>query len=689
MVSPGGSSESTSPPPVEPETSSEVVQAPEDGSGSGFSGDNPAEDPWSWTPAANSPEPGFFGKSESSHEVLPPPDLEQTEDEDTDEAAAGVEKPIPEEDVYAAVAVEPTNTLPLWMTSVPSSDSESVLEGSLEEPFFDPVEVVQYTSDIPPSTSEALFFPPEDLLKSELSVEASSIDDVDSETQSYHPVTHFTDSPERETWSFGAPVFSSLTETAVDLQEAKEEIEVMTTPGNDLFPAGFILEDTHEKKEAEGQNIKEAPEIFASFPEEEESPTFAEVQVVTVFSFGALTEKPAEVEEFTEEYTLPLPDSEDHHKVEVLEERHVGTTPVTTVPFAEHAEDLAVDEVMVATTTAPVSASSESPDSNGSVVLSPEKDSPFTRVSDSAPEDEDLVLREHPKHEDPDDAPLPNPASEAPLLESPISLDSEGDLVENTGEGLPGTPVQEEVIDTTFRNISEPKSANNLTTSTGGSQEVKNASAAEVQPFEKDFSEDIDVSFDLFQYGNVAVEGDSSGFYSSTQGTELEALALPTRPGRALTVFFSLRVTNMPFSMNLFNKSSDEYKTLEQRFLQLVRPRSPPLISLSSLSCSSLTTVSILKLVPYLQSNLNNFKNLEILNFRNGSIVVNSRLRFGKPVPRGVTSVVYLILEDFANTAYQKMNLAIDKYSLDVESGTRTLLASLRKLVHRKGVEEV
>lgn len=79
--------------------------------------------------------------------------------------------------------------------------------------------------------------------------------------------------------------------------------------------------------------------------------------------------------------------------------------------------------------------------------------------------------------------------------------------------------------------------------------------------------------------------------------------------------------------------------------------------------------VFTLKLVPYLQSNLNNFKNLEILNFRNGSIVVNSRMRFGKPVPTGVTNVVYLILEDFANNAYHTMNLAIDKYSLDVESG--------------------
>ncbi|XP_041128679.1 interphotoreceptor matrix proteoglycan 2-like, partial [Polyodon spathula] len=116
-----------------------------------------------------------------------------------------------------------------------------------------------------------------------------------------------------------------------------------------------------------------------------------------------------------------------------------------------------------------------------------------------------------------------------------------------------------------------------------------------------------------------------------------------TLPARALVVFFSLRVTNMMFSEDLFNKSSPEYKALEQRFLEL--------------------------LVPYLQSNLTNFQNLEILNFRNGSIVVNSRMKFAKWVPRNVTNAVYVILEDFCNTAYQTMNLAIDKYSLDVESG--------------------
>ncbi|KAM9851219.1 interphotoreceptor matrix proteoglycan 2 [Aulostomus maculatus] len=156
-----------------------------------------------------------------------------------------------------------------------------------------------------------------------------------------------------------------------------------------------------------------------------------------------------------------------------------------------------------------------------------------------------------------------------------------------------------------------------------------------------------DHGFDVFHYGygviNHTEEG-STGFpFGVSHGTDQASIAMPVNPGRALMVFFSLRVTNMIFSEDLFNKSSPEYKALEQRFLEL--------------------------LVPYLQSNLSNFENLEILNFRNGSIVVNSRMKFGKPVPRGVTSTVYLILEDFCNTAYQTMNLAIDKYSLDVESG--------------------
>lgn len=113
----------------------------------------------------------------------------------------------------------------------------------------------------------------------------------------------------------------------------------------------------------------------------------------------------------------------------------------------------------------------------------------------------------------------------------------------------------------------------------------------------------------------------------------------------------------------------------------------------SALNCCSLEYTSIppfnvclFQLVPYLQSNLSNFQNLEILNFRNGSIVVNSRMKFGKPVPHGVTTAVYLILEDFCNTAYQTMNLAIDKYSLDVESGTSILYIYTQNTEHKQGL---
>ncbi|XP_009869626.1 PREDICTED: interphotoreceptor matrix proteoglycan 2-like, partial [Apaloderma vittatum] len=172
----------------------------------------------------------------------------------------------------------------------------------------------------------------------------------------------------------------------------------------------------------------------------------------------------------------------------------------------------------------------------------------------------------------------------------------------------------------------------------------------------------LDVSVDLDHVSTVhfspeLTEEERSGTDSHVKltthihSTEMASVAWATHenrstttiPSRALVVFFSLRVTNMMFSEDLFNKNSPEYKALEQRFLEL--------------------------LVPYLQSNLTGFQNLEILNFRNGSIVVNSRMKFAKPVPRNVTNAVYMILEDFCNTAYHTMNLAIDKYSLDVESG--------------------
>ncbi|KAM8770664.1 interphotoreceptor matrix proteoglycan 2 isoform 2-T2 [Rhynchonycteris naso] len=172
----------------------------------------------------------------------------------------------------------------------------------------------------------------------------------------------------------------------------------------------------------------------------------------------------------------------------------------------------------------------------------------------------------------------------------------------------------------------------------------------------QDISLELDrIGTDYYQPELIPEENVKVGSYvemsTNVHSTEMAIVAQPTKSDDsnhtqttgALLVFFSLRVTNMMFSEDLFNKNSLEYKALEQRFLEL--------------------------LVPYLQSNLTGFQNLEILNFRNGSIVVNSRMKFAESVPPDVNNAVYMILEDFCTTAYQTMNLAIDKYSLDVESG--------------------
>ncbi|XP_043962030.1 interphotoreceptor matrix proteoglycan 1 [Gambusia affinis] len=109
-----------------------------------------------------------------------------------------------------------------------------------------------------------------------------------------------------------------------------------------------------------------------------------------------------------------------------------------------------------------------------------------------------------------------------------------------------------------------------------------------------------------------------------------------------LVVFFSLRLTNMDFSEDLFNNTSAEYRALENTLLDM--------------------------LLPYLQANLTGFRNLEILNFRKGSVVVNSKMRFSRSVPYNVTEAVRCLLERFCSAARR---LQIDRSSLDVEPADR------------------
>nr|KAF6505575.1 interphotoreceptor matrix proteoglycan 1 [Rousettus aegyptiacus] len=169
-------------------------------------------------------------------------------------------------------------------------------------------------------------------------------------------------------------------------------------------------------------------------------------------------------------------------------------------------------------------------------------------------------------------------------------------------------------------------------------------------------NEDIVGDLDGLDLANIPSSSEVPGFsgYVSTPDSFLEnttpvpALQYITTgsmtiaaKGRELVVFFSLRVANVPFSDDLFNKSSLEYQALEQRFTQL--------------------------LVPYLQSNLTGFKQLEILNFRNGSVIVNSKMRFAKSVPYNLTKAVHGVLEDFRSAAAQQLDLEIDSYSLNIE----------------------
>lgn len=75
------------------------------------------------------------------------------------------------------------------------------------------------------------------------------------------------------------------------------------------------------------------------------------------------------------------------------------------------------------------------------------------------------------------------------------------------------------------------------------------------------------------------------------------------------------------------------------------------------------------QLLPYLQTNLTGFRQLEILNFREGSVVVNSKMTFTKSVPYNVTMAVHCVLEEFCNEAAERLNIKIDSGSLDVEPG--------------------
>ncbi|XP_034549934.1 interphotoreceptor matrix proteoglycan 2 [Notolabrus celidotus] len=344
---------------------------------------------------------------------------------------------------------------------------------------------------------------------------------------------------------------------------------------------------------------------------------------------------------------------------ETAEVAAVGEKPTTLTPEEDRLNDIVAEEAEISEQPETSTVASEITEEDlPALAPPPESVEVVTEASVQETHSEVPVIEESQGIEMKEEAAPEAPAVEEKAVEAPAI--SEEDLTEdeiilvNKEEMEPqvtGTPSPPQPTALSPERESPFTRISDINPVHDGQPDVVIPSVVEIQAMNEgpDDATPGDQEYDLIQYGYGLInhtEDGSTGFpFSVAHGTDQVSIAMPANPGRALMVFFSLRVTNMIFSDDLFNKSSPEYKALEQRFLEL--------------------------LVPYLQSNLTNFENLEILNFRNGSIVVNSRMKFGKPVQQAVTSTVYLILEDFCNTAYQTMNLAIDKYSLDVESGDR------------------
>lgn len=105
-----------------------------------------------------------------------------------------------------------------------------------------------------------------------------------------------------------------------------------------------------------------------------------------------------------------------------------------------------------------------------------------------------------------------------------------------------------------------------------------------VSPENSDIQEDVASNPNMMEanVNELQEEGDGSGLasesdegpYGSTAPPSMRHASTPLTTivdnNQELVVFFSLRVTNIMFSDDLFNKSSPEYKSLENTFLELV-----------------------------------------------------------------------------------------------------------------------
>uniref|UniRef100_A0A8C8J137 Interphotoreceptor matrix proteoglycan 1 n=1 Tax=Oncorhynchus tshawytscha TaxID=74940 RepID=A0A8C8J137_ONCTS len=406
----------------------------------------------------------------------------------------------------------------------------------------------------------------------------------------------------------------------IEDQSSEEDMEELLPeyPGyEDIYPDEVV--DTVDQSD-------HSPEV--SEVEEAALPEISEVEEAALPEISEVEE--AALPEISEEEEAALPEDSEVEEAALPEDSEVEEAALPEVSEVEEAALPEVSEVEEAAL--------------------PE----ISEVEEAAlPEDSEVEEAALPEVSEVEEAALPGD-SEVEL--APLSEVNEVELAP-----LPGIS---EVELAPLPGVSEVESASELQPTEEDAEEpevvVIDEEEAEEEVIDVSEPEDEsvqDLADNFDQMDLVSTEAidlpDASGYplapeehpFETTASPPLRYLTTPSMTtaskGRELVVFFSLRVTNMRFSDDLFNKSSSEYRSLENTFVEL--------------------------LLPYLQSNLTGFKKLEILNFRNGSVVVNSKMKFSKSVPYNVTKAVHCVLEDFCNAAAISLNIEIDSHSLDIE----------------------
>ncbi|XP_072313484.1 interphotoreceptor matrix proteoglycan 1 isoform X2 [Eucyclogobius newberryi] len=409
-----------------------------------------------------------------------------------------------------------------------------------------------------------------------------------------------------------------------------ESTESTRTEGEGMFP------ESTESTRTEGEGVSpENTEGEGMFPESTESTRTEGEDVSSESTESTLTEGEGVSPQSTEGEGVSPESTESTHT------DGEGVSPEST-------ESTRMEEDVVSSESTHTEGEGVSPESTESTHTKGEGVSPES--TESTRMEEDVVSSESTESTRTEGESV-SPESTKGEGVSPESTEGEGMSPESTeGEGMSPESTEGEGVSpesTEGEDVSPESTEGEGMSPESTEREDVSPESTEGEGMSPESTEGEDVSPEGTEGEGVSPESThteeeyGSGLYEWTPPPVSTPLMAAVERSKDLVVFFRLRVSNMMFTENLFNKESPEYKSLENTFLEL--------------------------LLPYLETNLTGFKALEILSFQNGSVIVNSKMKLNKAVPYNVTEAVHCVLEEFCNSASNKMDIHVDSRSLEVE----------------------